>query len=92
MNDIENIKVKILDIINSNVENANLQLDQADEDLVALGMSSISFISVVVALEGAFEIEFPDEYLLISQSNTLNILANIVVDALEKNSAEGAVE
>lgn len=92
MNDIENIKVKILDIINSNVENANLQLDQADEDLVASGMSSISFISVVVALEGAFEIEFPDEYLLITQSNTLNILANIVVDALEKNSAEGAVE
>ncbi len=63
-----------------------------NEDLVALGMNSIQFISVVVALEETFEIEYPDEYLLITQSNTLNKLVGIVSDALEKKNKEGAAE
>ena len=89
MSNTESIRKKILDIVNSNIENADLQFDQADEDLVALGMDSILFISIVVALEGDFDIEYPDDYLLITQSNTLNKLVSIVSDALEKNT-EGA--
>ncbi|MDR2043347.1 MAG: phosphopantetheine-binding protein [Clostridium sp.] len=87
-----NIKSEILDIINTNVEKAEITIEQADDDLVALGMNSISFISIVVALEATFEIEYPDECLLITQSNTLNKLANIVFDALEKKDTEGATE
>lgn len=63
-----------------------------NEDLVVMGMDSIKFISIVVALEEAFEIEYPDESLFIAQSNTLKKLVSIVSDALEKKSAEGATE
>lgn len=92
MSNAERVQQKILDVINSNIENANLQINQADEDLVAMGMDSIKFISIVVALEEAFEIEYPDDFLLITQSNTLNKLVSIVAGALEKKNTEGAAE
>lgn len=92
MSNAESVRQKILDIINSNIENTNLQLNQADEDLVAMGIDSIKFISIVVALEETFEIEYPDDFLLITQSNTLNKLGNIIADALEKKITEGAAE
>ena len=84
MNNRESVQDKILEIVNSNIENASLQLNQADEDLVTMGMDSISFISIIVALEEAFEIEYPDEYLLITHSNTLNAITNIISAELEK--------
>lgn len=86
MESITNIKEDILNIINSNVENINLQLEQTDEDLSELGMNSVSFISVVVAIERYFEIEYPDEYLLISQSNTLSVLTNIISEVIKKKN------
>lgn len=92
MSNAESVQQKILDIINSNIENANLQLNQADDDLVAIGMDSIKFVSIVVALEEIFEIEYPNDYLLITQSNTLKKLESIVAGALEKKNTEGAAE
>lgn len=35
----------------------------ADADLYTAGMSSRASVEVMLALEGAFDIEFPDEYL-----------------------------
>lgn len=92
MSNAENIQQKILGVINSNIKNINLQLNQANEDLVAMGMDSIKFISIVVALEEIFEIEYSDDFLLITQSNTLNKLVSIVTGTLEKKNAEGAAE
>lgn len=82
----------ILDIINENIENVNITHDQLDEDLSTHGMDSIKFISIVIALETAFEIEYPDDFLLITQSNTLNKLANIVSEVLDKKNTEGVKE
>lgn len=82
----------ILDIINENIENANIKHDQLDEDLSQRGMDSIKFISIVIALETAFEIEYPDDFLLITQSNTLKKLADIVSETLKKKNTEGAAE
>ena len=81
----------IIDIINKNIENANITHNQVDEDLSQQGMDSIKFICIVIALETAFEIEYPDDYLLITQSNTLNKLASIVFDTLENKNAEAMV-
>lgn len=92
MSNAESVRQKILDIINSNIENVNLQFNQADEDLVDMGMDSIKFISIIVALEDNFEIEYPDDFLLIAQSNTVNKLASVVASALEKQNTEGAEE
>lgn len=82
----------ILGIINENIENVNITHDQLDEDLSIHGMDSIKFISIVIALETAFEIEYPDDFLLITQSNTINKLISIVSEALEKKIAEGVAE
>ncbi len=82
MNDMANIQEKILKIINSNIEDVKIQSDQADEDLSLIGMDSIKFISIVVALEEAFEIEVPDEKLLITEMGTLNKMIGVVSTAL----------
>lgn len=83
MSNVESIQQIILNIINSYIEDASLQPNQSDEDLIAMGIDSIKFISIVVALEETFEIEYPDEFLLMTQSNTLNKLVSIVTGALE---------
>ena len=77
----------ILSIINENIENTEITTEQADEDLSLLGMDSIIFIRIVVALEEAFEIEVPDEYLLITEMGTANKILNVVLAAL-KNTNE----
>jgi acyl carrier protein len=88
MNDIE---ARIIQLVNSTIE-TELNNENMEDDLVQSGMDSIKFISIVVALEEAFEIEYPDESLLIAQSNTLRKLVGIVSDALEKNNTEGVSE
>ena len=74
---------KILEILNANIENAEVKEDKLDEDLSALGMDSITFIKIIVALEEEFECEIPDSKLLIGEMNTANkilqVLQNIEV-------------
>lgn len=43
------------------MENSPILSNQLEEDLSLLGMDSIIFISVVIALEEEFDIEIPDE-------------------------------
>ena len=84
MSNVEGVLEKILAIVNSHIDDSAITADQNDEDLVAMGMDSIKFISIVVMLEEVFEIEYPDEYLLVTQSNTLQKLVSIVSETLEK--------
>ena len=63
-----------------NIENSELTADQKDEDLVDLGMDSITFIRVVVALEEAFDIEIPDEKLLLTEMNTISKMTDVISD------------
>lgn len=69
--------------------NENLELDVdaadigADDNLMSMGMDSISFIKLIVAIEREFDIEVDDEYLLIDRLDTkskLNELLERVVD------------
>ena len=46
--------------------------EMLNEDLADLGMDSILFIRMIVALEEEFECEIPDNKLVISEMNTLD--------------------
>ncbi len=63
---------KIIEILNTALDDLNLAGDNCDMDFSALGIDSIAFITIVVALEEEFDCEFPDEKLLISEMNTVN--------------------
>lgn len=76
---MNNIEIeKVLDIVNSSIENVNINKDQLDDDLVAIGMDSITFIRIVTLLEETFKCEIPDEYLLLTEMNTANKIFNIL--------------
>jgi len=47
-------------------------------NLQSVGMDSISFIKIVVEIENNFDIEFPDEKLLITQAGTIKDLCEII--------------
>jgi acyl carrier protein len=74
----------VLSIINENIEGEAISAEYADENLVSLGMNSIAFIHIIVALEETFGIEYPDEFILMSQSNTLNTIVAVVSAELTK--------
>lgn len=76
----------ILEIVNANIENSEISLEQVDEDLSQQGMDSIKFIRIVISLEETFEIEIPDEKLLITEMRTLNKLLEVVIAETETES------
>ena len=78
---MENIQEKILEIINDTIENG-VSENQVDDDLLQLGMDSLKFISIVVTLEENFDIEVSDEYLLMTEMNTVRKMVKIVSEAL----------
>ena len=86
----EDILDKVLKVLNANLENTEITFEQTEDDLSALGMDSIVFIRVVFALEEAFDIEIPDEYLLITEMNTLSKMTDVISTVLDhQNSVIG---
>ena len=86
----EDILDKVLKVLNANLENTEITFEQTEDDLSALGMDSIVFNRVVVALEEAFDIEIPDEYLLITEMNTLSKMTDVISTVLDhQNSVIG---
>ena len=68
---------KIIKIINSNIEGMGITEDDLDEDLIELGIDSITFIQIIVSLEEEFECEIPDSKLFIRDMNTVNKIVSI---------------
>ena len=86
----EDILDKVLKVLNTNLENTEITFEQTEDDLSALGMDSLLFIRVIVALEEAFDIEIPDEYLLITEMNTLSKMKEVISAVLDhQNNAIG---
>lgn len=77
-------KEKIVEIININMENAEILIEQAEEDLSNLGMDSIAFIRIIVSLEEEFECEVPDSKLLLTEMNTVNKIYEVLT-SIESN-------
>ena len=54
-----------------------------DDDLCELGMNSIKFIRSVVEIENVFGIEFPDDRLILKESNSISKLMEIISQVLD---------
>ena len=76
---------KVVEILNANIENAEVTEDKLDEDLSELGMDSITFIKIIVSVEEEFECEIPDSKLLIGEMNTTNKIFQVLQD-IEANT------
>lgn len=68
----------VLNALNS-TEEFKISSEQLEENLLDLGMDSITFIQIIVALEEEFECEIPDEKLLITEMDTVQK----IIDALQ---------
>lgn len=71
-------------VVNEVIPEANMNIVKCDENLQNCGMNSIEFISIIVALEEKLEIEIPDEYLLITQMNTVTKICNVLSEVLDE--------
>ena len=67
----------VLEIINRS-EKLEVNQAQIKESLPELGMDSITFIQIVVALEEEFECEIPDEKLLITEMDTVQKMVDVL--------------
>lgn len=67
-----------------------------DQSLEELGLDSMLFIEIVVELETVFNVEIPDDYLVIASLNTVNKLVEALMVATpivqEPNDNEGDVK
>ena len=68
----------IIDIINSILETTQITPKDIYEDLSVFGLTSIMYISVVIAIEEKYNIEIPDEYLLNAEIGTVHKIFNLV--------------
>ncbi|MFR1518921.1 MAG: acyl carrier protein [Clostridia bacterium] len=71
-------KEKILEIVNTNIENGAITEEQYNNDLSELRMDSIRFIQIIVSLEEEFECEVPDSKLLLTEMNTGNKMYEVL--------------
>ena len=79
--------IDILDVVNTILE-PPLTSEQTEIDLISFGVDSIMFIQIIVALEKKYNIEISDEYLLITEMNTISKMVNVVMDTLAKKDKE----
>ena len=68
---------EVIAIINVS-ENLKINKEQLEENLSDLGMDSITFIQIIVALEEKFECEIPDEKLLITEMDTVQKMIDVL--------------
>lgn len=69
---------EIREIVLGVMNNPELNSATIEDDLQNFGMNSILFIKIVVEIENRFNIEFPDEKLLITQAGTIKELCEII--------------
>lgn len=70
---------QIAKTIESYIEGVDLDENCYEVNLAEVGMTSISFIQIIVEIEDRFQIEIPDEYLLFSNMDTVHKMASIVM-------------
>ena len=70
-------RTMVLEKINRS-ENMEVSQEQLEDSLPELGMDSITFIQIVVALEEEFECEIPDEKLLITEMDTVQKMLKVL--------------
>ena len=66
-----------MEVINR-LENMEVSQEKLKDSLPEMGMDSITFIQIVVALEEEFECEIPDEKLLITEMDTVQKIVDVL--------------
>lgn len=88
--DNANIKEKIIEILTGLFSNSGVDTDILEYvDLIDdLGMDSINFVSLIIELEEAFEVQIPDEWLLMEKFRTFSQIYS-AVDVLINEKGTG---
>ena len=75
MNTTEKVEAQIRTVLRDHGRlNKNVELQDSDTDLYQAGMTSHASVNVMLALEGAFDVEFPDHML---KRNVFNSIQSI---------------
>ena len=82
---------RVLKILNTNMDNVKVDVAQIDKDLSVIGMDSLVFIRVIVALVEEFDIEFADDKLLMSEMNSVSKILDVVADTLAEKHEDSEI-
>ena len=74
---------KVLNIIKTNCTDA--MVVAVDSNFTEMGVDSITFIKIIVALEQAFGFEFDDEMLLFSAFPTIQTMIDYVMKKAQRS-------
>ena len=85
----EIIKQEVIELISELFKDKGFDIDILEYvDLIDdLGMDSITFISIVVEIEAHFDIEVPDEMLVLENFKSVDNIVSIVENELSKRSS-----
>ncbi len=78
-------KENVVDILKDILEDFEMSDDRFDEDLKDYGFDSLSFIRLIVFIEDEFDIEIPDDILLLDEMDTINKIYNVIYQEINKN-------
>lgn len=84
------IKAKILGILSNLFQNTGIDTDVLEYvDLIDdLGMDSVNFISLIVELEAEFDIQIPDEWLLMDKFREYSLILFAVEELIMPKETE----
>lgn len=83
---MDNAKLELVNLITVIFQNTGFDADVIEElDFVDdLGMDSVTFISIVIEIESYFDIQVPDDYLLINKFRSVARIMSIIEEELLK--------
>lgn len=82
MNPLQIIESKLAEIAEAN----GILVDDFELNLIEYIPDSITFIAFIVAIEEEFDIELPDDFLLIERFGSLKELAMVINDLRPQNN------
>lgn len=69
---------KVLEVLYENYENENMEKIKNETNFLEIGLNSATFIKCIVLLEDYFNVEIPDEKLLMVEMNTPERVAEVI--------------
>lgn len=88
--DTVEIKNKIINVLNELFSEAGVDKDILEYvDLVDdLGMDSINFVSIIIELETLFDVQIPDDWILIERFRSYSLIYSAIVKLLIQKETE----
>lgn len=85
---IENIKKELINLVSTLFADKGFDVDIIEYvDLIDdLGMDSITFISLIVEIESLFDIQFPDDFLLMDKFKNVDDIILVIENECSKTS------